>query len=127
MSPLNEMQRLIHDAVVAPALKERVHDIRALVTKYDDVKNIASVSFPSIHGEGYTELDNVPVQIGSAGFHSAGPFVGDEVWISFIGGSMLMPQIVSLADRQYKLRTREYRLKHEKQGAYLPDNIISRN
>ena len=123
---MNEIQKLIHKTVVTPALKERLHGARGYVVSRDHHHSTATVEFTSIHGEGKTVLDNVPIQIGSSGFHSAGPFPGDEVWISFMGGNILHPQITSIIDCQYYLKTREYRLRHNGKGTHLPDSFCGR-
>lgn len=123
---MNELHKAIYNKVVQPALKQIAPSTRAVVTEYDGVNNICTVEFHSPLTEGTVEMKEVPVQIGSGGFHSAGPFKGDEVWLNFVNGDYKLPQIVALADRHNVFQTRENRNKHQKKGVYVPDTICNR-
>jgi hypothetical protein len=117
-----DLKGLIHSEVVLPALRERLHPIRAVVVGYNNYNNTANVRYLDPEGGGERELARVPIQIGSGGVHSAGPFPGDEVWVNFLGGSAMYPRIVALADEDYQEKTRA-KLKHERQGSLVPNKI----
>ena len=112
----------IKNNIVEPALKERHHMTKAVVTEYDNLSNRANVSINNPYGQGKKQLIGVPIQLGSGGVHSAGPFKGDEVWLEYIGGNILYPRIVSLADEDYRYGTRE-KMRHSRKGALVPDSI----
>lgn len=119
------LKQAIVDSVVQPYANSVFDTLLAEIVNYDTIKNRATIRFQNPKGTGTMELDNVPVQIGSGGIHSAGPFVGDHVWVSFQNKSPLHPKIVSLADEAYQYRTRE-RIKHSRKGAFIPDFICGR-
>lgn len=96
--------------------------IKGVVTSYNNIMNRASVEVDNRYGVGKRVLNGVPVQLGAGGVHSAGPFVGSEVWITFIGGNVYYPRIVSLADENYQYNTRET-LRHKRKGALIPDSL----
>lgn len=120
---MNEIQKIIHETVVSPALRQRLHGTTATVLARDHIQNIATIEFPDPYGEGYTVIENVPLQIAAGGIHSAGPFPGDEVWVNFMGGNIMYPQVVSIIDYKYYLSTREHRMQHNGRGTHLPDSI----
>ena len=95
MNPLHEA---IKDKIVEPALKDRHHMTKGVVVSYNNTLNRATVEIDNRYGVGKRTLQGVPVQLGSGGVHSAGPFVGSEVWVTFIGGNVFYPRIVSIAD-----------------------------
>lgn len=119
------LKKAIIDKVVQPHLNGSYNTVYAQVTQYDSVKNKASIEFQDAKSQGLMAIDNVPVQLGSGGVHSAGPFAGDHVWVTFANNSPLQPKIVALADENYNTSTRE-KLKHISQGTYVPDNISTR-
>lgn len=120
MNPLHEA---IKSKIVEPALKDRHHMIRGKIVAYNNILNRASVEVNNPYGVGRRVFHGVPVQLGSGGVHSAGPFVGDEVWIAFIGGNIFYPRIVSLVDENYQYNTREERMRHRRKGVFIPDSI----
>jgi hypothetical protein len=112
----------INDKVVKPALRDRHHMIKGTVTEYSNIMNRASVVVNNPYGQGKRTFNGVPVQIGSGGVHSAGPWVGSEVWMEYIGGNIFYPRIVSLADENYQYGTRE-QMRHSRKGALIPDSL----
>ena len=122
----NKLKDAIVEKVITPHLNNYMHPVKAKVIDYDHIYNFASVMFESPNSLGHIELLNVPVQLGSGGVHSAGPFPGDEVWVMFSEGDIKKPKIVALADEEYKTLTRELRQKHSRKGAYVPDLICER-
>lgn len=121
MNPLHEA---IKDKIVTPALSGRLHPVIGSVVHYDNIQNFAIVETDNPFGVGRVTFDNVPIQIGSGGVHSAGPFVGDEVWMSFLNGNPLFPRITALADEDYMNTTRSDRLKHRRKGSMIPDSLM---
>ena len=119
MNPLHEA---IKEKIVQPMLKERLHTLRGKIVAYDNKLNRANVEIDNPYGVGKRTLEHVPLQIGSGGVHSAGPFVGDDVWVAFVDGNILNPKIIVLADEQYEHNTRQ-RMQHRRKGAFLPDSI----
>lgn len=116
----NPLHEIIKCQIVEPALGNRIHPIRATVQFYNNYHNTATIRFKNPFSPGEREMNAVPVQIGSGGVHAAGPFPGDQVWVQFLGGNMMQPRIVSLADEDYVTNTRETRLKHQRQGTMIP-------
>src|SRR5205085_1377011 len=110
---------MIREKVVDPVLRDRVHPIKATIVSYNNYSNMARIRFLNPFGQGEKELGSVPLQLGSGGVHSAGPFPGDQVWVTFLHGNLTRPRIVSLADDNYYEGTREERLKHERQGTMI--------
>lgn len=120
---MNPLQQAIKDKVVDPALKDRKHMVHGVVRFYDNHSNRATVEINNPYGTGRRMLDAVPVQIGSGGVHAAGPFEGDEVWVTFLGGNILYPRITAMGDPTYEDTTREARLRHRRKGALVPDSL----
>lgn len=120
---MNPLQQAIKEKVVGPALQERKHMVYGKVMFYDNISNRATVEINNPYGAGRRLLDAVPVQIGSGGVHAAGPFAGDEVWVTFIGGNILYPRITALGDPTYETTTREKRMRHRRKGALVPDSL----
>lgn len=121
MHPLHEA---IKQKILEPALKDRQHMIKGTIRSYDNQKNVADVEVNNPFGAGRRIFELVPVQLGSGGVHSAGPFVGDEVWMTYIGGSVMHPRIISLADENYERNTRESRMRSRRKGALIPDSLM---
>ena len=107
----------ILNKIVKPMENTYYDMVQAEVLSYSEITNKAQIEFQDPRGGGIMVLDNVPVQIGSGGVHSSGPFVGDAVWVNFNNRNPLYPKIIALGDKDYKNNTRE-RYSHEKQGAY---------
>jgi hypothetical protein len=120
---VSSLHDVIKDKVVEPMLRDRQHMIRGRVTRYNHIMNRATVVTNNRYGLGKKEFHGVPVQIGSGGVHSAGPFEGQDVWMTFVGGNILHPRIVSLADENYQFNTRES-LRHRRKGALIPDSLV---
>ena len=123
---MNEIQQALYRTVVEPALRRRQQDVRGVIVDYNNDTNTATVEFQSPDNESTAIMEHVPVNIGAGGVHAAGPFEGDEVWISFVNGNIALPQVISVIDRNYGLSTKESRLKHVEKGAYVPDSICTR-
>ena len=111
------LKQQILNEIVRPAERVYYDTVQAEVVRYDELTNKAVVTFHDPRGGGPVEMDNVPVQLGSGGVHSSGPFAGDQVWISFEHRNPLYPRIVALGDKNYRQNSRE-RYSHERQGAY---------
>lgn len=104
---------------------KKVSSVKGKVTAYSNQHNYAQVEIDNPYGGGLMLLEYVPVSI-VGGMHVPGPFPGDEVWVEFTAGNLGTPKVVALADRNYKRNFRENKLKHSKQGAYLPDALSRR-
>lgn len=119
----NPLHEAIHQKVVKPALNNRLHDTPGRIMKYNNNTNRATVQFKSpVSGEELIH-NNIPIELGSGGFHSAGPFVGDQVWLSFRQGNANNPYISAFIDEEYELGRRQSRLLHKRQGPMVPDSI----
>lgn len=114
------LKRHIIENIVKPAERAHYDLTQGEVVAYDEKRNKAKVEIIDPRGGGLLVLDNVPVQLGSGGVHSSGPFPGDTVWISFQNRNPLFPKIVSLADKDYKNNTRE-KFHHGEAGGYATD------
>jgi hypothetical protein len=123
---MSDLKKTIQKKILEPYNNNIFDTILAKVTAYDNLKNRATITFNDPKNTGAITLENVPVQLGSGGFHSAGPFPGDQVWVTFANKSLLQPKIVSLADERYQINTRN-KLQHKKQGSYLTDRISNIN
>lgn len=123
---MSSLHEAIKDKILDPALKDRHHMIKGTIRSYNNVLNRANVEIDNRYGVGKRMLNGVPVQLGSGGVHSAGPFEGTEVWITFIGGNIYYPRIVALADENYRYNTRE-NLRHRRKGAVVPDSLTRWN
>lgn len=122
----SRLQEEIKNKVVDPILHDRHHMVKGTVLYYNNLMNRATVEIHNRVGPGRKRLDGVPVQLGGGGFHSAGPFKGDEVWVSFIGGNIFFPRVVALADENYEFNTRAERMRHRRKGSLVPDSITWR-
>lgn len=114
------LKRHIIENIVKPAERAYYDLVQGEIISYDGKRNKAKVEIVDPRGGGTLVLENVPVQLGSGGVHSSGPFPGDDVWISFQNRNPLFPKIVSLADKDYKSNTRE-RFNHASAGGYVTD------
>lgn len=104
--------------VVKPHTSSSWGTVKATVVNYDNVRNRVDVRFQEPRGVGEMLLEKVPIQIGSNGVHSSGLKKGDQVWISFINNSPLLPKVVGIADEMYEINTRE-QLRHVRKGSLL--------
>ena len=104
---------------------KKVSATKGVVINYNNVHNAAQVEIDNPHGGGKLFLPHVPIQV-VGGLHVPGPFPGDEVWLEFTAGNISMPTVVGFADRGYHREFREKKLKHRRQGAYLPDALSRR-
>jgi hypothetical protein len=121
------LKEFIQKEIVQPQLDNYHQPVKAKVLGYNEVMNRATIQYKdSFQPNGYTVLSDVPVQLGSGGVHSAGPFYGDEVWVTFLGGDVKRPTIVALVDEGYAQRTRAQRYKHSRKGSYIADSICGR-
>lgn len=120
------LKEAIINNVIEPYNRASTGAVLAQVYELDDVTNRAKITFKDPKGTGFIKLENVPIQIGNGGMHSAGPLVGDQVWVTFINNSPLLPKIVSLCDENYEVNTRE-KTRHLRKGAFLPDSICDRS
>jgi hypothetical protein len=124
---MHPLHAIIHKEIVGPALMKRIHPIQAKILDYDNKNNLAMVEFKSPFGLGMMSIPAVPVVIGSGGVHSAGPFIGDQVWLTFLNGNENMPRITGLVNElKYQEQVREGRMKHERKGSLIPDTLIRR-
>lgn len=122
------MTNPLQEKILQLAKKEidkKMGSVKGKVINYSNLHNYAMVEIDNPHGTGLMLLEMVPVQI-VGGMHIPGPFPGDEVWVEFTAGQINKPKVVALADRDYKAIFRERKLKHRKQGAYLPDRLSRR-
>jgi hypothetical protein len=117
---MSELSKAIKTKVLEPHLNQFYDMIKATILEYDNSHNRAKIKFDDPRGSGFIELEDVPVQLGSGGVSSSGPFIDDEVWISFENKNIFSPKIVSLCDEQFNNKTKE-RFNHSLQGAYLPE------
>lgn len=122
---MSSLKECIMENVVKPHTNMNFGTIIAEVYELDNVTNRAKIIFKDPKGLGFINLENVPIQLGSGGVHSAGPLIGDRVWVTFLNNSPLCPKIISLADESYEVNTRE-KTKHTRKGAFIPDSICSR-
>lgn len=123
---MSTLKDSIMENIVKPHTNMSFGTVLAEVYNYDNITNRAKIAFKDPKGTGFIKLENVPIQLGSGGVHSAGPFVGDHVWVSFMNNSPLYPKIVALADEAYQVNTRE-KTKHVRKGAFIPDSICERS
>jgi hypothetical protein len=119
---MSDLKKSIIEKVIKPYNDNTFDTVIAEIVEYDNLKNKATIKFQDPKNSGIIRLDNVPVQLGSGGVHSAGPFVGDQVWVNFVNKSLLHPKIVALADERYNLKTRK-RFQHTRKGSYLPEQM----
>lgn len=123
---MNKIQQQIRDTVVEPYISKLAKNTTGHIKSIDNEHMVATVCVTNQHGYGQLELTGVPIQIGSGGLSQAGPFVGDRVIVEYQNFNPHTPVIVSILDRNHDTITREQRLKHERKGAYIPDEICDR-
>ena len=102
MNPLHESIKNI----VKPLLEERIHQTKGVVVFSAPEFNLCNVEILNPFGAGMALLERVPVQM-TGGIHTPGPFVGDEVWVTFSEGKMQQPKITGFTDSNYYNNTRE--------------------
>jgi hypothetical protein len=123
---MNKIQQQIQDQVVAPYINKLNKTTIGHIKEVDHTNLTATVLVNNPHGYGNYELSAVPIQVGSGGVSQSGPFIGDRVVIEFQNFNPHSPVITSVLDTNHDTITREQRLKHERKGAYLPDEICDR-
>lgn len=96
------------------------------IQEYDDSCNRANVYMYDPKNGEQVLLYNVPVEMSGLGLISSGPFSGDQVYISFMNGSLLHPKVIGRADETFGYYTRSM-TQHAKSGAYLSDTISESN
>lgn len=111
--------------LVEPMFERYVQPAKGTVKDYSKLHHMAQVEIDNPYGLGKMLLPQVPVGM-TGGMHSVAPKLGDEVWVAFTGGKITLPKIVSQADRDYEMNTREKKMKHKKQGAYVPEIMSKR-
>jgi len=110
----------IVEQIIRPEMNDKKSNVRGTVLYYDKKKNLATVGIPQGEEGSTFLLTEVPVQLGSGGVHSAGPFIGDVVWVAYINGDPKCPTIISLVDETYDKKTRAVRTRHMRKGALVP-------
>lgn len=124
---MNEICKFIKDNIVTPSVREISNTAVGVVIAYDNDTNRACIDYKDPFTDGMVRVYDVPLQIGSGGVHSAGPFNGDGVIIQFEGGNKSKPRVIALLEDDYLNSIREGRTKHERKGAYMPDMICERS
>ena len=124
---MNKIQQQIVDNVVEPYMNKLSKTTTGHIKEMNHEHMVATVCVSNPHGYGQLELTAVPIQLGSGGVSQAGPFIGDRVMIEYQNFNPHTPVIVSILDRNHDTITREQRLKHERKGAYVPDEICNRS
>ena len=124
---MSRIKEMLKRDLVDYALNNRQDMIIGKIEHYDHKNARAIVSFPNRQVGGNKEivLRHVPVNF-SDGVHTAGPFVGDKVWIQFQKGNIHQPIVIGRADPQYAHTTRLQRTEHGTKGGYLPYNGITK-
>ena len=124
---MSGLKDYIAENIVKPQMSNLTHPVKAMVMRLNDKDNRADIFYKdALQDGGITQLFDVPIQLGSGGSKSAGPFPGDEVWVTFGGGDVKRPQITALVDENYKNKTRETRMKHLRKGSLVPDMACGR-
>jgi hypothetical protein len=86
------VKKAIQDAV-SPVLESRVHNVEGVITKYHKENHLANVSFYANGAQ--IVRTNVPFFKQKAIVDATTFREGDRVWISFKGGSLQDPFIIS--------------------------------
>jgi hypothetical protein len=94
----------------------------AEIISFDGTTNTASITFNDPNSQGIQVLDNVPIDLGGSGIHTAGPFIRDNANVDFQNGSILQPKITAIIDEGYQYVSRA-RLQHTDSGANLTDPV----
>ena len=111
---------------IDPIYKQDLGMILAQIVFYDDTTNRADVKYDDPSAGGVVTLKGVPVEIASLGLASAGPFPGDQVYVSFLNNNPTLPRIIGRADGDYKYYSRKL-YEHPRSGAYMPLQYTSSN
>ena len=102
----------------------RYSDTVAEITKYNNIKNTASVKFANPNNGSIMTADNIAVKINMGGLSQAALKIGQKCWISFIGNNLLCPVITNLCDDQYYDNIYSKKTNSD-QGAYIVDSNIN--
>lgn len=120
---MNPLQESIKN-LIKPMIEEKMQTKKGTILRYIKELNMCIVEIQNPKNTGKLVIENVPIKM-VGGMHTPGPFAGDEVWVSFMDGRLEMPYISGLTDSDYFNNTREKKLKHTSQGAFVPD-LLSR-
>lgn len=105
-------------SAVSDPIKENLGMVVAQITFYDNTTNRADLKYDDPSSGGVVTLEGVPVEIPSLGVASAGPFPGDQVYVSFLNNNPTLPRIIGRADGDYKYYSREL-YEHGRSGSQL--------
>lgn len=116
------VSQTLKDKIFADYERNHYEMVVGQIQEYDESCNRANVYMYDPKNGEQVLLYNVPVEMSGLGLVSSGPFSGDQVYISFMNGSLLHPKIVGRADETFGYYTRSM-TQHSKSGAYLSDTI----
>lgn len=118
------ISQTIKEKVFTDYERNRYETVVGQIQEYDDTCNRANVYMYDPKNGEQVLLYNVPVEMSGLGLISSGPFSGDQVYITFMNGSLLHPKIIGRADETFGYYSRSM-TQHAKSGAYLSDNFGS--
>lgn len=96
----------------------------AVITSFDRKTNRASIRFSDPNGGSIISAENVAFHTQPHGIMTAVPENGQNCWITFLNGSILMPVITSLCDDEY---SKTYsKMSDSNAGCYIcPESILN--
>lgn len=123
---MNKLTKSIQEKIVEPNQITKYTMVLAYIEDYNNITNRATITFEDPNYKGPSRIENVPANIVGNGIYANTLERGDHVWVTFQNNSPLMPKIISKADEDYQLITRE-KLRHDKQNTFMPKILISNN
>lgn len=107
----------IYDKIIKPQNDTKFDNLVGRVSTYNKENNTANVLFKNPKNLGVMELENVPVFV-HKGFKTQSLKSGDNVYITFLNGSIMQPCITGVVDRAYIHDTR-VKQRHRRKGSYI--------
>ena len=95
------ISQTIKEKVFTDYERNRYETVVGQIQEYDDTCNRANVYMYDPKNGEQVLLYNVPVEMSGLGLISSGPFSGDQVYITFMNGSLLHPKIIGRADETF--------------------------
>lgn len=111
------LKEAIFDKIIKPNQDNKFDNLVGRVSLYNKESNTANVLFKNPKNLGVMELENVPVFI-HKGLKTMSLKSGDNVYLTFLNGSIMQPCITGVVDKAYIHDTRT-KQRHRRKGSYI--------
>ena len=107
--------------ILTPFMAQYAHMAIGYILHYDTVRNRCTIEYVN-HGNGDRILaDDVIIARPPFAFHAQEPKAGDRCVVSFNGGDVTAPIVITYFDEMFERKDGPYERLHAKHAATVPD------